>query len=399
MATIPAGQTLSVPLRFEGILPADISLNASFHVVNVADNVLQGGFGHPIAEDDFAALDAGDSVLLKVVPVDLTLYDDGTPMPETYEDTLPSVVPMNRDYDMEYVNAQGQPVPDCTDPIPAGATPPPQAYGIEDDLVSAVLTLPNFAYGTWTLTIPGEFRVWQQLPCEWAEVESDEPYIISSGGTITLRVEGLQPSATPDNFIVVSCQQTDASGSPLGLPISDKVKVEVVSIDLEVDYISEYDEATWAASILVNDDYDEGNLLVYTPPNVVSVSDNGRSHGYKVAYPPVILPGDDDLCAASLTIDGPNGQHGIYWIEVVGEPEYAQNLLVWKAEGEEVVELTLIPRDRASALPATLDANAVDLIIEGLSEVRRRAAPDSPDRPFRAGRRLRSGGRRNGRHR
>ena len=129
--------------------------------MNVADDALQGGFGHPIAEDDLAALDANDSVSLNVRTVDLALYDGPVPMPETYEDTLPFVVPMNRDYDMEYVDGQGQPVPDCTDPIPVGATPPPQAYGTEDDLVSAVLTLPSFAYGTWTLTIPGEFRVWQ----------------------------------------------------------------------------------------------------------------------------------------------------------------------------------------------------------------------------------------------
>lgn len=165
-------------------------------------------------------------------------------MPETYEDTLPFVVPMNRDYDMEYVDGQGQPVPDCTDPIPVGATPPPQAYGTEDDLVSAVLTLPSFAYGTWTLTIPGEFRVWRQFPSEWVEVVSGGPYAFASGGTIILAVEGLQPSITPDNFIVVTCQQTDPWYDPLGLPITDSVKVEVVSIDLEIAEISEYDETT-----------------------------------------------------------------------------------------------------------------------------------------------------------
>ncbi|MCD4727320.1 MAG: hypothetical protein K8R46_06650, partial [Pirellulales bacterium] len=57
-----------------------------------------------------------------------------------------------------------------------------------------------------------------------------------------------------------------------------------------------------------------------------------------------------------------NGQIGKYWIEVVGEPSYAQHVLVWKADG------TPVPRTKESALPITLDAQAVDLLIEGLAK-------------------------------
>jgi hypothetical protein len=176
---------------------------------------------------------------------------------------------------------------------------------------------------------------------------------------MTLRVEGLAPSATENNFIVVSCQATDAQGNPLGTPISDRVKVEVVSIDLVIDDISELDEATRAASMLINNDYDEHNSH---PISDEAVTDNGRLHDQLIGVAPRIEIGDDELIHATLTIDGPNGQTGRYWIEVLGEPQYAQYVRVWLPNGDPM------PRTREDALSVTLDAQVVDLLIEGLAK-------------------------------
>ncbi|MCD4727575.1 MAG: hypothetical protein K8R46_07935, partial [Pirellulales bacterium] len=139
MVSIPAGQTIETPLLIEGISSQDIDLIANFHVVNIADEILQGGL-RSVAE-------TSDTVGLKVRNVDLAVGPWQHAMPEVYEDDLPMVVAMNRDYDMGYVDGQGQPLPDCTNPLPDGATPPP-AGAEEDDLVSAWLTLPNYAHGT-----------------------------------------------------------------------------------------------------------------------------------------------------------------------------------------------------------------------------------------------------------
>jgi len=282
-------------------------------------------------------------------------------MPETYEDSLPYVVPMNRDYDEGRMDGECNPLPDCT----PGVYTLPNAYS-DDELVSATVSLPWSSNALWTMFIPDELRVWRLDPVlGWVLVENNPLLSVSvavSGQTFQLKIEGLSPSGTSDNYLTVSCQKTDASYNPLGLPIEDRVKVEVVSIDLEIAEISELDEETRAASVLVNDDYEEGNFIVYVPERVVYVSDTGKVHGHPVSLSPRIVVNDDDLTDASLTIDGPNGQIGKYWIEVVGEPSYAQHVLVWKADG------TPVPRTRESALPITLDAQAVDLLIEGLAK-------------------------------
>jgi hypothetical protein len=176
---------------------------------------------------------------------------------------------------------------------------------------------------------------------------------------MTLRVEGLAPSATENNFIVVSCQKTDAQGNPLGTPLSDRVKVEVVSIDLEIAGISEFDETTQPAFVPINDDYDEQNTH---PISGEAVQDNGKQHDQPQPVPPRIVTNDNELIRAKLKLDGPADQPGKYWIEVLGEPQYAQYIRVWLPDG------TPVPRDPADALSITLDANAVDLLMEGLAE-------------------------------
>ncbi len=81
------------------------------------------------------------------------------------------------------------------------------------------------------------------------------------------------------------------------------------------------------------------------------------------------------MVPGTLTIAGPAGQHGKWWIEVSGEPStvngdgtgpgeypgYDQYIRVWLPDG------TPVPRDPANALPITLNAQAVDLLIEGLA--------------------------------
>ncbi|NLF06487.1 MAG: hypothetical protein GX594_00690 [Pirellulaceae bacterium] len=51
------------------------------------------------------------------------------------------------------------------------------------------------------------------------------------------------------------------------------------------------------------------------------------------------------------------------WLEYPDWPGYNQYIRIWTADGAKEV-----PRDRASALPITLNAQAVDLLIEGLAE-------------------------------
>ncbi len=379
--TIPAHQTLTVSLLLEGISATDAdpshcySVTADFHVENIANQILQGGFREVI--------DSTGSLRLTIAAVDLAVGPAGHAMPETYEDTLPYVIPCNKDYDDGYVDGNQNPLPDNTDPLPSGATPPPACSG-EDDLVSAMLTFPLPFHGTWTLTIPAELRVWQQGESGWEQVESGTAYAFAStlwDISVALRVEGLSPTVSLiDNYLTVSAQYTDESDTAVGLPLTDDVLVEVVSVDLQIQNISEYDEATRAASVPVNDDYDEGNTH---PISHEPVTDNDRLHGQIVSVPPGILATDDDLVHATLTIDGPPAQGGKFWIEVTGEPStvngagtgpgeypgYQQYIRIWLPDG------TPVPRDAASALPITINAQAVDLLVEGLAKYDNESAP------------------------
>jgi hypothetical protein len=280
------------------------------------------------------------------------------PMPEEYEDTLPMVVPMNRDYDEGRMDGELNPLPDCT----PGADSLPNAW-LDDELIYGGVTLPWGSNATWEMFFPAEIRVWRwdDVLDTWWLVENATTYSVAvSGRVFDLRVEGLAPSATENNFIVVSCQKTDDLGNPIGTPLEDRVKVEVVSIDLVIDNIDELDEATRAASMLINNDYDEG---VVHPRSQELVTDNGKLHGLPQLVPALIRTDDFDLTPARLTIDGPNGQNGRYWIEVVGEPEYARYVRVWQK-----INGNLVPHTYGNALPITLDANAVDLLIEGLGK-------------------------------
>ncbi len=373
--TIPAHQTLTVSLLLEGISATDAdpshcySVTADFHVENIANQILQGGFREVI--------DSTGSLRLTIAAVDLAVGPAGHAMPETYEDTLPYVVPCNKDYDDGYVDGNQNPVPDNTDPLPSGATPPPACSG-EDDLVSAMLTFPLPFHGTWTLTIPAELRVWQQGESGWEQVESGTAYAFAStlwDISVALRVEGLSPTVSLiDSYLTISARYTDESDTAVGLPLTDDVLVEVVSVDLQVQGIGEFDETTKPALVIVNDDYDEGNTH---PISHEPVTDNNRLHGQIVSVPPGIVANDDDLVHATLTVNGPSGQGGKFWIEVTGEPStvngdgtgpgeypgYQQYIRIWLPDG------TPVPRDRANALPLTipLNAQAVDLLIEGLA--------------------------------
>ena len=374
--TIAAGQSVAVSLALEGLAQPPGYLRAFFHVIRLNDDVLQGGFGtdqwggelsNPGAIDDHC--NAYDEVYLTVAEVDLRVGGTTSPpaMPDVYEDTLPYVVPMNRDYDQGRLDGQGQPLPDC-DP---NATVLYNDHA-DDELVPGYVVLPWSSNATWTMVVPPELRVWRwdSALYTWWLVESGVSYSASvSGHSFNILVEGLAPSGVPP-YLTVSCQKTDGEGLPLGLPVTDRVKVEVVSIDLEIAGISELDEETQPAFVPLNDDYDEGNRILYSPRWQL-VTDNNRLNGQIISYPPGIVPDDDDLTEATLTIDGPNGQTGKYWIEVVNEPAwleygvwpgYSQYIKVWKADG------TAVPRTRETALLVTLDAQAVDLLIEGLAE-------------------------------
>ena len=285
-------------------------------------------------------------------------------MPDVYEDDLPSVVPMNRDYDQGRIDGEYNPLPDCT----PGVTTLPNGDD-DDELVSGHVVLPWSSNALWTMIIPPELRVWRwdaSLQTWWL-VESGESYSVSvSGKEFNLKVEGLAPSGVPP-YLTVSCQKTDAEGSPLGLPVTDRVLVEVVSIDLEVAEISELDEETQPAFVPLNDDYDENNTHGISGD---PVTDNGRLHDQLVSVPPRIVADDDDLVCATLTIDGPNGQTGRYWIEVLNEPSwleypdwpgYNQYIRVWLADG------TPVPRSRETALPITLGGDPIELRVEGLA--------------------------------
>ncbi|MCD4727306.1 MAG: protein-arginine deiminase domain-containing protein, partial [Pirellulales bacterium] len=359
--TIDPGVTLMVPLLLEGISPTgsdDLTFKVDFHVINVANESLQGGLRN--------VPDTSDNVALSIASVDLAVGPTNDPMPELFEDTLPMVVPMNRDYDLGYVDGQGQPVPDGTDPLPGGATMLPENWSVDDELVETNIHFPFPFFGTWNLVIPDELRVWNSATRE--RVESGTHYAFTSTlwcMSVGLRIEGLAPSGTPP-YLTVSAQYTDAGGIPQGLPIEDQVKVEVVSIDLEIAEISELDEATQPAFVPLNDDYDEGNVHSNSGE---AVTDNSRLHDQIVSVPPRIVSNDDDLVHATLTIDGPAGQSGKYWIEVFNEPEwlqypdwpgYNQYVRVWQSDGVPV------PRDPASALPITLDEE-IELLVEGLA--------------------------------
>ncbi|MCD4727323.1 MAG: hypothetical protein K8R46_06665, partial [Pirellulales bacterium] len=138
-------------------------------------------------------------------------------MPETYEDSLPYVVPMNRDYDEGRMDGECNPLPDCT----PGVYTLPNAYS-DDELVSATVSLPWSSNALWTMFIPDELRVWRLDPVlGWVLVENNPLLSVSvavSGQTFQLKIEGLSPSGTSDNYLTVSCQKTDASYNPLGLP-------------------------------------------------------------------------------------------------------------------------------------------------------------------------------------
>ncbi len=237
-----AGQTLEVPLLLEGTsVNVDPNLVATFHAVNLADEVLANGLA------TVGVPDATDSLTLHLRSVDLALAS----MPEVYEDDLASVIPCNKDYDDGYVDGNQNPLPDNTDPLPTGATPPP-AHAGEDDLPAGSLTFPYGFHGTWTMTVPTGLRVWQWTGSVWEQVSDQTAYARDGGGGISLRVEGL--SAGGPAYLTVSAQFTDTNDDPVGLPLTDQVKVEVVSVDLQIQNISEHDEDTTPALVMVDDD-------------------------------------------------------------------------------------------------------------------------------------------------
>ncbi len=184
------------------------------------------------------------------------------------------MVPCNKDYDDGYVDGNQNPLPDNTDPLPTGQTPPPAHVG-EDDLVSATLTFPYGFHGTWTLTIPSGLRVWQWTGSAWRQVQDQAAYARSGGGGISLRVEGLVATAATE-YLTVSAQFTNVNDNPTGLPLTDQVDLgEVVSVDLQIRNISKHDEDTTPALVMVDDDYDAGKVH---PISGEAVTDNGRLH-------------------------------------------------------------------------------------------------------------------------
>ena len=72
-------------------------------------------------------------------------------------------------------------------------------------------------------------------------------------------------------YLTVSAQYTDTDDIHMGHPLIDRVKVEVVSVVLGIFGMADYEKETRAASVPVNDDYDEGNVH---PISGEPVSDN-----------------------------------------------------------------------------------------------------------------------------
>ncbi len=354
--TIPANSSVEIELVLEGVSAFGVEdFKVQFDVIRIADNLLQGMSGENI--DQWKQ--PSDAVALRAGAVNLAIGPWQNQMPELFEDTLPMVVPCNKDYDLGYVDANQNPVSD-------GATSVsqlPTTLLADDDLVTLNLALPFNSDGKWKLTIPSGLRVWDAFTRE--RIVSDAWHT----GTVSgLYVEGVSPSAAPVELLVTA-QYTDGNGVSIGDPLTDSVLIEVVSVDLQIGELTEYQEGTIPACVAVNDDYDEGNVH---PISGELVTDNNQLHGNNVVtsddgtpaviLDPRILSTDDDLVSATLTIAGPTGQTGKYWIEVTGEPEYAQYIRLWLKNG------TPVPTDAASALPITLNATAVDLLLEGLDD-------------------------------
>ncbi len=355
--TISANSSDEIEFVLEGISAfGDLDLVATFNVVQINNKILQGGLGSVAAASDAVALRGG------AVDLSVGSWEWSGTMPELFEDTLPTVVPCNKDYDLGYVDANQNPVSDGA----ASVVQLPTTLSADDDLVSLNLTLPVNFGSKWKLTIPSGLRVWDAVTRE--RIVSDAWHT----GTVSgLYVEGVSPSAAAVE-LSVTAQYTDGNGVSIGSPVVDSVLIEVVSVDLQIGALTEYQEDTIPACVAVNDDYDEGNVH---PISGEAVTDNNLLHGNNVVasddgapgaiIPPRIVSTDDDLLPATLAIVGPSGQAGHYWIEITGPSssvDYTQYIHVWLADG------TAVPTDRAEALPITLNAQAVDLLLEGLDD-------------------------------
>jgi RHS repeat-associated protein len=207
-----------------------------------------------------------------------------------------------------------------------------------------------------TYTVPSCVRLWRDGVAGFEIISSGQP--VPSGARLFL--EGLSPGAG-----TLSAEMAIKKDGVVVYSLSDSESIIVVGVDLAIGDIDEDHEDTQSARVLLNSDFDEGNLA---GPGVL-VPDNEAFYSTWVASPdvPLIAPGvlpvpadDNELCPMTLTIVGPAGMSGKYWLET---PFWGENVIdavrVWNVDGAPA------PRAWSTAKPIGA-GDSVTLFVEGV---------------------------------
>jgi len=224
---------------------------------------------------------------------------------EVDEETPGGLVALNDDWDEGNRLAPAAPATvgvkqgDNAQYYDVAATPPALKHRIlstDTELVGATLTLlPAGLEGTWKVTIPSNLKLWKQDGATWVEESSGVEVAVPVGGlSQTWKVEGVTVSAAV-NDIDLKATYTHLSDA---VEYEDVAKLTVFKLNLDVG-ASELDEEDPGGYVLINDDWDEGNMSGAAPdgePKGDNEADYAAGHRIKADG------SDDELKDATLTL-------------------------------------------------------------------------------------------------
>ena len=229
------------------------------------------------------------------------------------------LVPLNKDHDEE--KGGDQPIPDHQgeDMIVSG----------DSELQAGTIIInPAKLKGTWTLSTAEGTKVWTLVDDE--ESEDDGEWVQVTGGTLnvpsedlasdqeaevvdlSVMIEGVSITTGVPGEMKLTFAPSEASGTG-----TDELKLSVLSIDLVIPNISEYEEDHLVALIPVNDDHDEQNSdgscsQPVTDNNVCPATVTEPKE--TVSSPHSADPEDEEVVHATLTIGAANGTDGKWWL-------------------------------------------------------------------------------------
>jgi len=243
-----------------------------------------------------------DLVKFNVVNVDLSFFTIMEWWEEEVETTDPTgptgkggFIQLNNDFDEQNQNA-GSLVPDNQ---PHNGTH--RIVESDNETVIAGLTLDTAgADGKWWLKIPDNIKVWNDFAL--TEIVSEQKYDITDSISILINVEGLSLSGAIGDAALEAFFTPDETPNTT---LKDRSELTVLDVDLAVVGLAEKDEEKSGNFVQLNDDFDENQ------------TDDDANPESDLASPEKgIVGNDNELLSATLTISGPAGVDGLWFVQV-----------------------------------------------------------------------------------